>query len=77
MTTIPHAISRHALQTIGMSALSVPPKALAIAVWTGMKVQGTAYVDVGRPNPRKRKWMTVDPLKSLLLEIILRQLAGL
>jgi hypothetical protein len=67
MTTIPHAISRHALQTIGHESLSVPPKALAIAVWTGMKVQGTAYVDVGRPNPRKRKWLTVDPLKKLIV----------
>lgn len=67
LTTIPHAISRHALQTIGYEWLTVPPKALAIAVWKGLKVQGTAYVDVGRPNPRKRKWITVDPLKKLIV----------
>jgi glycosyltransferase involved in cell wall biosynthesis len=67
MTTIPHAISRNALRTIGHESLTVPPKALAIAVWTGLKVQGTAYVDVGRPNPRKRKWTKVDPLKKLIV----------
>ncbi|MEX1028436.1 MAG: glycosyltransferase [Paenibacillaceae bacterium] len=67
MTTIPHALSRQALQTIGIEWLTVPPKALAIAVWKGLKVQGTAYVDVGRSNPRKRKWVKVDPLKKLII----------
>jgi glycosyltransferase involved in cell wall biosynthesis len=67
MTTIPHALSRHALEDIGIEWLAVPPKALAIAVWKGLKVQGTAFVDVGRPNPRKRKWFKVDPLKKLII----------
>lgn len=67
MTTIPHAISRKALQTIGTEWLAVPPKALAIAVWLGLNVQGATYVDVGRSNPRKRKWKKVDPLKALII----------
>lgn len=67
MTTIPHALSRNALQTIGVEWLAVPPKALTIAVWRGLNVQGTAYVDVGRTNPRKRKWKKVDPLKALII----------
>ncbi len=67
MTTIPHAISRKALQTIGTEWLAVPPKALAIAVWRGLNVQVASYVDVGRPNPRKRKWKKIDPLKALII----------
>ncbi len=67
MTTIPHAMSRKALQTIGSEWLAVPPKALAIAVWLGLNVQSTAHVDVGRSNPRKRKWKKVDPLKALII----------
>lgn len=67
MTTIPHALSRKAIQTIGIEWLAVPPKALAIAVWRGLNVQGTAYVDVGRSNPKKRKWKKVDPLKALII----------
>jgi len=67
MTTIPHAISRKALLAIGAEWLAVPPKALAIAVWKGLNVQGTAFVEVGKTNPRKRKWKKVDPLKALIV----------
>jgi glycosyltransferase involved in cell wall biosynthesis len=55
LTAIPHALSRKALEQIGPENLAVPPKAQAIAVSKGLKIRDVAHVDVGKPNPRKRR----------------------
>lgn len=62
MTTIPHAISRHALDIIGAENLAVPPKALAIAVHHGLQVQPAHYINVGSTNPQRRKKFNMENL---------------
>lgn len=66
LTTIPHAISRRARDIIGVEHLAVPPKAQAIAICSGLKVQGIHYIDVGRTNPRRRLKKGSDPIGSLI-----------
>lgn len=67
MTTIPHAISRRALHVIGAENLTVPPKALAIAIHQGLNVRAVHYIDVGRTNPRRRKGFKKDPMENLII----------
>lgn len=67
LTAIPHAISRKTLDTVGTEALSVPPLALTIAVWSGLDIRRAAYVEVGRTNPRRRRTRKEDPLKRLIV----------
>jgi len=68
MTTVPHAISRKALATIGCEALCVPPKAQAIAIQRGLRVERAHYIDVGSRNPlRRRKGKKRDPLTGLIV----------
>ncbi|MDT9723457.1 glycosyltransferase [Xylanibacillus composti] len=68
MTTVPHALSRSALRTIGADILSVPPCAQVRAVANGLKVEAVHHVNVGSTNPRKRKRVNgKDPLEFLIL----------
>ncbi len=69
MTAVPHAINRRALEVIGPEFLSVPPKAHAIAVFLGLRVEPVRYVEVGRSNPskRRRKVLGKDPLEHLIV----------
>jgi glycosyltransferase involved in cell wall biosynthesis len=68
MTTIPHALSRRALDLIGAENLVVPPKALAVAVEKGLAVKDVHYINVGRKNPRRRKRKNgLDPLQGLII----------
>jgi CTP:molybdopterin cytidylyltransferase MocA len=68
MTTVPHAMSRKALELIGTKQLAVPPLAQAIATAKGLKVERAHYVDVGRrKNPRKRTEYKIDPLVDLIV----------
>ncbi|KAA9008562.1 glycosyltransferase family 2 protein [Paenibacillus spiritus] len=53
MTAVPHALSRRALETIGPSGLAVPPRAQAIAVLEGLRVETAGTVDVIRRNRRR------------------------
>lgn len=66
MTTIPHAISRRALDVIGADALAVPPLAHAIACHSGLNVRGVHDIEVGRANPRRRRTKNGDPLERLI-----------
>ncbi|GIP57314.1 glycosyltransferase [Paenibacillus sp. FSL W8-0186] len=66
LTAVPHAISRKAIESIGYSALEVPPLALAIAVLRGCKVKAVHAIQVGRINPIKYKNRRADPLTSLI-----------
>lgn len=67
MTTIPHALNRKALVLIGAENLAVPPKAHAIAVQSGLNVRTVHEIDVGRPNPRRRRFRGRDPLEKLII----------
>ncbi|EFM08967.1 glycosyl transferase family 2 [Paenibacillus curdlanolyticus YK9] len=50
MTSVPHALSRRAVNMIGSSLLAVPPKAQAAALREGLRVQTAASVNVFGPN---------------------------
>lgn len=55
LTTVPHAMSRSALDRIGSEHLAVPPKAHAIAIHLGLNVQPVHLIQVGTINRRRRK----------------------
>ncbi|MEI7024939.1 glycosyltransferase family 2 protein [Paenibacillus sp. y28] len=68
MTTIPHAISRRALQVIGTEHLSVPPLAMAMAIVHGLKVRRVHYIEVGTTNRKRgRGGKDGDPLEQLIV----------
>lgn len=50
MTAVPHALSRQALESIGYRELMVPPKALALAVLGGLRVEKAGGVNVIKQN---------------------------
>ncbi|SDF29396.1 Glycosyl transferase family 2 [Fontibacillus panacisegetis] len=66
MTAIPHALSRRALDVIGLESLEIPPLAQAKAVAWGLNVQAVHTVPVGRLNPIRRKNGDEDILTSLV-----------
>ncbi|MCI1775916.1 MAG: glycosyltransferase [Paenibacillus lautus] len=74
MTAVPHALSRRALDVIGLSELSVPPKAQAAAVNRGLRVEAVFRVEVGRLNPGRTAGR--DPLEMLVLGDHLEALEG-
>ncbi|KKO54275.1 glycosyltransferase family 2 protein [Paenibacillus sp. DMB20] len=67
LTTIPHAMSRCARDLIGIENLAVPPKAMAVAVYHGLKVRGVHEIDVGTSNPRRGRTRGNDPLEVLIV----------
>lgn len=68
MTAIPHALSRHGLEVIGISSLEIPPLAQAKAVIGGLRVRAVHHVPVGRMNAvRIRKRSGPDPLSQVVL----------
>ncbi|PQP80897.1 glycosyl transferase [Paenibacillus sp. PCH8] len=68
MTAIPHALSRHGLEVIGISSLEVPPLAQAKAVIGGLRVRAVHHVPVGRMNAvRIKRRSGPDPLSQLVL----------
>jgi glycosyltransferase involved in cell wall biosynthesis len=68
MTTVPHAISRKALDAVGAGALLVPPLAMAKAVKLGLKVEPVHYINVLKLNPvRRRKGGRLDPVGDLIV----------
>lgn len=50
LTAVPHAMTKRVALAIGLENLAVPPKALAIALFQGMKVDKASTVDVFRTN---------------------------
>lgn len=77
MTTIPHAMSRHALHTIGAEQLAVPPKAHAVAVSRGLRVEAVRFIEVGKRNRRRARASKGDPLGKLIFGDHLEALAWL
>ena len=65
LTTIPHAISRRALEKIGADLLAVPPVAHAAAIHYGLNVRLGPAVPVGRLNRMRREkghWRRLERL---------------
>ncbi|WP_308723085.1 glycosyltransferase family 2 protein [Paenibacillus polysaccharolyticus] len=68
MTAIPHALSRNALEIIGISSLEIPPLAHAKAIFGGLRVQAVHHVPVGKWNAvRTRKRGGADLLSQVVL----------
>lgn len=55
LTTIPYALSRRALEVIGVENLIVPPKALAIAIDQGLRIKRSLEVDISFLNRKREK----------------------
>lgn len=55
LTAVPHALSRRALSTIGCVNLIVPPKAQALAIRSGLRVETAVSVDVITKNRVREK----------------------
>jgi len=72
MTSVPHAISRKAADSIETVNLSIPPLAQAIAVRAGLKVAAVHEVPVGRLNRRRRKHNGQDLLQQVVIDDHLR-----
>ncbi|WP_433943970.1 glycosyltransferase family 2 protein [Paenibacillus sp. SN-8-1] len=66
MTAVPHAISRRAVETLGFSALEIPPLAQAMAVTLGLDIKPVHPVPVGRLNARRPQIQGTDSLTSLV-----------
>lgn len=67
MTTIPHALSRHALEVIGVENLAVPPKAQAIALDRGLIVRPVHFIHAGRKNRKRNRIKGTDPVGDLIV----------
>lgn len=67
MTTIPHAMSRNALNVIGAEHLAVPPLAQAIAIQRGLRVQAVKYIQVGSRNRVRYSVDEGDPVGDLIV----------
>ncbi|MGF6356838.1 hypothetical protein ABIE27_004762 [Paenibacillus sp. 4624] len=68
MTAIPHALSRKALEIIGVSSLETPPLAHAKAIFGGLRVHAVHHVPVGKWNAvRTRERGGADPLSQVVL----------
>lgn len=55
LTAVPHALSRRAIQIVGVKSLMVPPKAQTIAIMKGLQVSAVQRVDVVNYNRVRSK----------------------
>lgn len=68
LTTIPHAMTRKAIETIGIENLAIPPLAHAIGISKGLEVRLAHYVNVGSRNrKRRRNEQGKNPLEQLIV----------
>jgi glycosyltransferase involved in cell wall biosynthesis len=67
MTTVPHAVNRKAIETVGIENLAIPPKAQAMAIQQQLRVEAVTLVDVGSLNPKRRREEGKDPLGNLIV----------
>lgn len=68
MTAIPHALSRRAIDTIGVQQLCTPPRAQAIALLQGLQVESVEVVDVISKNRlRSTNVGTDNPVAELII----------
>lgn len=67
MTSIPHAISRKALETIGAENLAIPPLAQTIAIRSGLQIKAVHFIEVGSRNRIRTHATPGDPVGDLIL----------
>ncbi len=68
LTCIPHALSRKAIQTIGVQTLAVPPKAQAAALNARLMAVAVASINVFAKNRRRKQNTGADnPVARLIL----------
>ncbi|WP_199618373.1 glycosyltransferase family 2 protein [Paenibacillus alkalitolerans] len=67
MTAVPHAMSKRAAYIIGLSELSVPPKAQAKAIINGLSVTRAPLVEVSRLNRRRFGRIGTASVERLIL----------
>lgn len=66
MMSIPHAISRRALEIIGTDSLAIPPKAQTFAIMKGLRVEAVFHVDItGSLNIPIREHVLGDHLEAI------------
>ncbi|MCJ8013902.1 glycosyltransferase [Paenibacillus sp. KQZ6P-2] len=68
LTAVPHAMSRRAADIIGISNLSIPPLAQAIAIHSNLIVSAVHHVPVGRLNRRRGKSSGQDLLQQVVID---------
>lgn len=69
LTAVPHAMSKHALDTIGQSSLSVPPMAQVKAIRAGLKIIAPISVNVFEVNKLRDKLNVgaINPVADLII----------
>jgi glycosyltransferase involved in cell wall biosynthesis len=68
LTAVPHALSRQALERIGIDSLAVPPKAHAAAIAEGLRIEQPASINVIAPNKRRgRNQGSGSPVSKLIV----------
>ncbi|MDQ0901544.1 MULTISPECIES: glycosyltransferase [unclassified Paenibacillus] len=68
LTSVPHAISRHALNTVGYADLSVPPKAQASAILNGLRIGAPYSINVISKNRRnKHNTSSSNPVANMII----------
>jgi hypothetical protein len=67
LTAVPHAMNRHAIDTVGTDSLAVPPLAQAKAVEAGLRIKPVYHVNVGKKNRRRYRRERTQPLDQLIV----------
>ncbi|WP_229106411.1 glycosyltransferase family 2 protein [Paenibacillus sp. 1001270B_150601_E10] len=68
LTAVPHALSRKAIDTIGIEALCVPPRAQALALLHGLRTEAPTTIDVITHNQvRQTNTGTNNQVAQLIL----------
>ncbi|GAB6929273.1 hypothetical protein JCM10914A_32560 [Paenibacillus sp. JCM 10914] len=68
LTAVPHALTRHALDTLGYANLTVPPKAQSVAISRGLRIEAVHTVNVLRVNRiRKTNRGRDNPVARLII----------
>jgi glycosyltransferase involved in cell wall biosynthesis len=77
MTGIPHAISRKALDEIGLKSLEKPPLFQAMILTSGLRVETVRGIAVGKMNVARKKRNGKDPLADVIIQDHLDAIAWL
>lgn len=68
LTAVPHAITRRALDTVGVQNLIVPPKFQTLALVRGLRIEAVHAVDViGRNRIRRTNVGASNPVAELII----------
>lgn len=70
LTTVPHALSRQAIEVIGYEDLMIPPKALAKAVVHHLKIKrahGVNVFELNKKRPERKRDQGIDIVENLII----------